>query len=63
MKIKICCNNGANAFSKREEVVDVEDLGLSEEGWKSIDQEEKDKYVWNHIMNSGWIETWHEEVE
>ena len=39
MKVKFCCNSGANIHSCREEVIDLdEDLGISDEEWGIICQ-------------------------
>lgn len=46
MKVRFCCNSGANIKSTREEVVDtVKDLNLEEGEWEEMSDEEKDRMV------------------
>jgi len=45
MKIKIYCDSGANIHSCRSEIVTPEDLGTTEEEWKSMSDEEKEELV------------------
>jgi len=41
MKLRIWCDSGANVYSKREEIIDLEDLNLTEEQWKSMSEDER----------------------
>lgn len=42
MKLRIWCDSGANAHSKREEVVDLSDWNLTPEQWKAMTEDEKE---------------------
>ena len=51
MKVKFCCDSGANIHSCREEIIDVtECYDLSEEEWKSMSDEDKFEILneWAH---------------
>lgn len=52
MKIKVWLDSGANHFSKREEVYDLEDLGLSEEEWKNMSEESKEEMMKDIAFNT-----------
>lgn len=42
MKVKFCCDSGANIHSCRRETLDtVKDLGLDEGEWESMSQDER----------------------
>ena len=43
MKLKIWCDSGANAHSKREETIDIADMGLSEAEWHAMSGEEQEE--------------------
>lgn len=58
LKIKICYNIGQGPVSA---TVDVEQLGVSEVDWNRLSSEERDKLVFNNIVERGMIETWYEE--
>ncbi len=54
MKIRFWCNSGANAYSKREEVLDVEkDLGYTEEEWNKLSDTQKyneaERWAWERL--------------
>lgn len=54
MKVTFWCNSGANAYSKREEVLDVEkDLGYTLEEWNSMSPDEKykeaERWAWERL--------------
>ena len=54
MKIKFWCHSGANAYSKREEVLDVEkDLGYTEEEWNAMSHTQKyneaERWAWERL--------------
>lgn len=54
MKIKFWCNSGANVYSKREEVLDVEkDLGYTEEEWNAMSDIQKyneaERWAWERL--------------
>lgn len=45
-KFKVWLDSGANAFSCREQQIDLEeDLGLTSEKWDSLSEEEKEDYM------------------
>lgn len=59
-KFKVWLDSGANAFSCREQEIDLEeDLGLTSEKWDSLSEEEKEDYMreiaWEH-MDWGYAE-------
>lgn len=59
MKVRFCCDNGANIHSKRTEDFDVEeDLNMTLEEWDQMPEEEKDKMVqeWAYERMDIWIE-------
>ena len=43
MKLKIWCDSGANARSKREVIVELSDIGFTEEEWKRLHEDEKEQ--------------------
>ncbi len=45
MKIRVWCDSGANAYSKREETVDVADMGFTPESWAAATEDEREKAV------------------
>lgn len=46
MKVKFCCDSGANIHSERSEVLDtVTDLGLKEGEWKAMNAEQRQEIV------------------
>lgn len=40
-KLRVWCDSGANIHSCREEVVEFDDLGFSEEEWDAMSDEDK----------------------
>lgn len=42
MKLRIWCDSGADIHSKREEIIDLEDIGLTEDEWKEMTPLEKE---------------------
>lgn len=63
MKIKIWCNNGANIHSKREQTVDLSELGYDEEEWAALPEEDKWHEVDDWINCAGWREFGFEKIE
>ncbi|AUR87465.1 hypothetical protein NVP1101O_054 [Vibrio phage 1.101.O._10N.261.45.C6] len=60
MKVRFFCDSGANIHSCREEVIDLEeDLGISDEEWNSMGEEDQQKEVmewaWDRL-DVGWEE-------
>lgn len=54
MKVKFWCNSGANAYSKREEILDVKkDLGYNEDEWGKMTDDEKykeaERWAWERL--------------
>lgn len=45
MKLRIWLDSGANIHSKYEQVLDLEDLGISIEEWNSLSIEQKELEV------------------
>lgn len=45
MKIKVWCDSGANAQSKREEVINLDDLGLTKEEWDNMFEDQKEAAI------------------
>ena len=46
MKVKFCCDSGANIHSERSEVLDtVTDLGLKEGEWEAMNDEQRQEIV------------------
>lgn len=42
MKVKFCCNSGANIHSCRDEIIDLEkDLGISDNEWRKMDEDQR----------------------
>lgn len=63
MKITIYCNNGANCQSTRSTEITTEELGFTDAEWNALTEEEKQKQVFDTVVNDmGWIEIWHEEA-
>ncbi len=59
MKIEFYCNSGANAFSCRKEVFTIDDLGMSEQQWDALSDDEKYAQAeeWaNDRLEIGWKE-------
>lgn len=42
MKLRIWCDSGANAHSKREEIIDLKDLNITEDEWKKMSEDERE---------------------
>lgn len=45
MKVKFVCDSGANIHSAREEVVDLEDWGISDMEWGDMTDKQKQELV------------------
>lgn len=45
MKIKVWLYSGANAFSEHVQELDLEDLGLSDNDWNAMSEEQKDDFI------------------
>jgi len=45
MKIEFWCDNGANIHSKRKETFDTSYLGLTDDEWMALSEEEKTEHV------------------
>lgn len=45
MKIKFCCDNGANIHSTLEHTFKPKDLGFTEDEWKELSDDEKMEIV------------------
>ncbi len=43
MKLKIWLDSGANIHSCKEQILDFEDLGLTEEEWDASSEQEKEE--------------------
>jgi len=61
MKIKFFCDSGANIHSCREQILDLEDLGISEDEWN--DMSEDDKYKEAEMWANERLEIGFEELE
>ena len=62
MKVRFCCDNGANVHSRKVQVFDTEeDLGLTGEEWIGMNEDEKNKIVEEWAMEQ--FEWWCEEEE
>ena len=46
VKIKYWCDSGANAFSTRTGFVTLDELGVNEDEWRSMSEEEKEKLMY-----------------
>lgn len=53
MKVRFFCNSGANIHSTRQEVVDLEKLGISDTDWRDMSEEEKykvaEEWAWEKL--------------
>jgi hypothetical protein len=45
MRIKFWCDNGANIHSKRTETCTLDDLGLTDEEWSEMDEDQRNEFV------------------
>lgn len=62
MKVKFCCNSGANIHSCREEVVDLEiEYKISDDEWDKMEDDEKWELVKDWADNR--LEIYWEAVE
>jgi hypothetical protein len=62
MKIKFCCDNGANIHSKKCVTFDLEkDLFLTEEEWQNMAEDDKFKMVEEWTLEQ--LDFWFEEVQ
>ena len=61
MKVKFCCDSGANIHSCRSEILDtVEDLGLDEGEWETLKDDDKLSLVDDWAANR--LEIYYEEL-
>jgi hypothetical protein len=59
MRVKFCCDNGANIHSVRKDTFDTErDFGITDEEWQEMSEEEKYKMVeeWANERINIWFE-------
>lgn len=59
MKVKFCCDNGANIDSVRKETFDTQKhFGLTDEDWQEMSEDEKLKMVedWMWERLNFWFE-------
>lgn len=42
MKLRIWCDSGANIHSCREEIISIEDIGLTENEWNAMTDEQRE---------------------
>lgn len=62
MKITVWCDNGANAHSKREEVIDLyHDWNISDEEWIEMNETERDQLVQEWAYNK--LDIGYEEIQ
>ena len=45
MKLRIWCDSGANIHSKREEIIGIGELGLTEKEWREMSDAEREEAV------------------
>lgn len=45
MKLRIWCDSGANAHSKREETISLEDICLTKDEWEKMDEKQREDAV------------------
>lgn len=59
-KIKLWCDSGANIHSTNKEVVTLESLGYTDEGWDAASEDEKykvaEEWAWNAGLEIGFEE-------
>jgi len=64
VKLKVWTNSNANCKSKNEEVIDLEhDLGVTEERWVNMTNEEKDKLVLEYCWETEMLSFGYQEDE
>ncbi len=64
MKVKFCLNSGANIHSCNEVELDtVEDLGMAEDEWEGLSDDDKYKQVRDYFGSEGYPEFFWEESE
>ena len=61
MKIKFCHDNGANIHSCRTEIMNTEDLGLTDDEWREMHEDDRMKMVENWALEN--FEYWYESEE
>lgn len=44
-EFRVWLDSGANAFSKREEIVSLGDIGISSEQWDAMSEDERDEVM------------------
>lgn len=57
MKIKVWCDSGANIDSRREDTIDTNDFGFTDEEWLALDEDDQMEVVrdWaNDRLEMGW---------
>jgi len=45
MKLRIWCDSGANIHSKREETIEISELGVTEKEWLEMTEGEREEAV------------------
>lgn len=45
MKLKVWCDSGANIHSKREDIYELEELGLTLEEWNEMSSVSKEDFI------------------
>ena len=45
MKIRVYCDSGANIHSRMEQIVGLDELGITEEEWMDMSDAEKEKII------------------
>lgn len=45
MQLRIWCDSGANAHSKREEIISLEDIRLTKDEWDKMDEKQREDAV------------------
>ena len=58
MKLKFVCDSGANIHSAKEKIIDLEDLNISDEEWKMMNDEYRYKIVEEWAWENGLEVYW-----
>lgn len=62
MKIKFCCNSGANHKSCNEGIIDItEEYDISEDEWKEMSEKQKNQIVIDWAWENG-LDIFYEEI-
>ena len=60
MKVRFYCDSGANIYSEKSEIIDIEEYGYSCSEWLGLSDDEKMKEVefwaWENGLDMGWVE-------